>query len=72
MKKDKYAPVRQALRVGRRLSNVAYNLAQKSDASDPEDWRSCRQTLDELRREWDAVEPEARRALKPKTRTRKR
>lgn len=70
MKKDKYKPVRQALHVGQKLSNVAFNLVQKDDVLDldQEDWQRWRQTLDELRGEWDAVAAEARRAVAPRRR----
>jgi hypothetical protein len=67
--RDKYKPVRRALHVGQKFSNVAYNLAQREGS--PPEWQDWRQTLDELRREWDAVATEARRALKPKKRTTK-
>jgi polynucleotide 5'-kinase involved in rRNA processing len=63
VKRDKYKSVRQALHVGQKLSNVAFNMVQSDEI--PEDWQK---TLDELRREWDAVATEARRAVAPRKR----
>jgi hypothetical protein len=60
MKKDKYEPVRRALSIGQRLSNVAYNIAQ--DDKTPGDWRKI---CEKLRREWDAVVTAAHLAINP-------
>jgi hypothetical protein len=59
VKKDELRLVRQALSVGQRLSNVAYNMVQDDEI--PEDWQRI---LDELRREWDMAAAEVRRAMK--------